>query len=409
MSLTPSQPYDSPLRRREFRLYFIGNAISNIGNWMSNVVLAVFMLELTRSSFWVGIAGFGLFLPTILFALPAGALADRFDRLALLRRAQAAMGVLAVILTVLAATGTANRYAVTAIAFGLGTGIALAIPTMQSLIPIMVPPAELADAIRLNGLTFNLARAIGPLLAAAVLATIGPVWAFGINAISFGVLVVVLRMIGNAPFPRAVDEGPGPIRDGIAYAWRHLRTRWMLLSIVAIGVTLEPITTLSPALADGYAGVSTAAAGWIVASWGGGAALTIIVGRGMIRHVTEHGLGWLGLLGLAGGIASLGASPSMAFAIPSGLLAGAGYITATMAFTTTIQSDVPESMRGRVMALWTLAFLGPRAIAAVVAGALADALGARPTTAMFAAVAIVAAVALRRVEAPKGEPVSPPA
>jgi predicted MFS family arabinose efflux permease len=238
--------------------------------------------------------------------------------------------------------------------------------------------------------------------------TLGPAWAFGLNAVSYFALVAALTMIRKPPFPRAADRPPGPIREGIAYAWRHLRTRWMLLSIVAIGIALDPITTLSPALAQDL-GIGRDGAGWIVAAWGGGAVLMILVAGRLIRAISEHGLGWVGLVALAAGVAGLGVAPTVWLAIPAAVLAGVGYITATMAFTTTIQQDVPESLRGRVSALWTLAFLGPRAIAGVVDGALGDLVGVRSTTVMFATVALVAAVLLRRVIAPKGEPVPPPA
>src|SRR5439155_27047489 len=106
----------SPLRRREFKLYFTGNLISNIGTWLNNVALGVYMLRITRSSFWVGVSNFALFIPVILFALPVGVLADRVDRIRLLRRAQWVMGSLAVVLTILVETGHANRYVITAIA-----------------------------------------------------------------------------------------------------------------------------------------------------------------------------------------------------------------------------------------------------------------------------------------------------
>jgi predicted MFS family arabinose efflux permease len=173
-------------------------------------------------------------------------------------------------------------------------------------------------------------------------------------------------------------------------------------------VSLDPIITLSPALSDRY-GLKTSAAGWIVAAWGGGAVLAILLGRGVIRAITHHGLGWIGLLILFAGMLGLGASPGIAEAIPACIVAGVGYIIATMAFTTTIQEDVPESLRGRVMAIWTLAFLAPRALAAVTEGALADHIGARLTTAIFSVVALVAAVALRRVRPAQGEPIPPPA
>src|SRR6266568_3231074 len=273
----------TPLRRREFKLYFTGNLISNIGTWLNNVALGVYMLKITHSSFWVGVSNFALFIPVILFALPVGVLADRVNRIRLLRRAQWVMGVLAVALTILVETGHANRHWVTAIAFGFGVGVALAIPTMQALIPLMVPPNELGDALGLNALSFNLARVIGPLIAAIALATLGPTWAFGLNAASFFVLITVLVMIGDVPFPRVALAPPGPIKEGLAYAWRHMRTRWMLLSIVAIGIALDPIITLSPALSDRY-GLKTGGAGWMVAAWGGGAALIVIPGAARVRR-----------------------------------------------------------------------------------------------------------------------------
>jgi MFS family permease len=403
----PRRP-PSPMRRREFQLYFTGNLVSNIGNGLNNVALAVYMRTITKASFWVGVANFSLLLPVILFALPAGQLADRTDRLRLLRKSQFVMAALAVLLTILVGTGHAGRYAVVALAFGLGIGVAIGIPAMQALIPQMVPPDEMHDAIGLNALTFNIARVIGPAIAAITLAALGPTWAFGLNAATFFVLLWALTAIGTAPFPRPSDRPPGPMSEGLAYAWRHLRTRWMLLSIVAIGVSLDPIITLSPALSDHY-GLKTSAAGWIVAAWGGGACLAIIFARGLIRTITHRGLGWIGLLLLFAGMLGLGASPGIVEAIPACIVAGIGYIIATMAFTTTIQEDVPESLRGRVMAIWTLAFLAPRALAAVTEGALADHIGARLTTAIFSVAALIAAVALRRVRAPRGDLIPPPA
>ncbi|HEX9774231.1 MAG TPA: MFS transporter [Actinomycetota bacterium] len=398
----------SPLRRREFRLYFIGNLTSNVGSWISNVAFAVYIHDLTGSSFWVGMVGLSLFVPTLLFALPAGALADRFDRLRLLRSAQILMATLAGMLTIAVATGNATRELVVLAAAGIGVGISVGIPVMQALIPTLVPHEEMGDAIRLNALTFNVARVLGPTLAALVLGTLGPAWAFGINAVSFAAIVAALTMIGRVPYPRVADRSPGPIREGIAYAWRHLRTRWMLLSIVAIGIALDPIVTLAPAI-SARLGVAGGGAGYVVGSWGAGAVVTILVGRRLIVVATERGLGWIALVVLFAGVSIVGLAPAFPVVLLGGLVAGGGYIVATMAFTTVIQADVPESLRGRVSALWSLAFLGPRAFASVGVGALADAAGTRVSSLSFAVVALGAAVLLRHVSPPHAEPVSPPA
>ena len=127
--------------------------------------------------------------------------------------------------------------------------------------------------------------------------------------------------------------------------------------------------------------------------------------------MTSGGFGWAGLIGLSAGMALLGAAPGIAAAIPAGVLTGFGYITATITFTTTIQADVPEQLRGRVMALWTVAFLGPRVVAAVVDGSLADAVGPHVTAAVFALPALGAAWFVRRTSPPPpgAEPVAPAA
>ena len=398
-----------PLARREFRLYFAGNLASNVGTWLSNVALSVYVRDLTGSSYWVGLTNSALFVPVLLFAIPSGALADRTNRMRLLARSQILACGLASILTILVIVHSANRYAVVGIAAGLGVTIALAIPAMQAMIPSLVPFDELPEAIGLNALTFNLARALGPVLAAATITTIGVTWAFGLNALSFVPLVVALMVIGRPPFQREAEGPPGPMLEGLRYAWNHRRTRTMLLAMIAVSVSLDPITTVSPALARSY-GLATGSAGWIVSAWGAGAVVGITLGRRFIVYVTRHGAGWAGLLLQAAGLAGIGAAPAIAGAIPAALLTGFGYITCAIAFVTTIQNDVPERLRGRVMALWTVSFLGPRVVSAVIDGALADKYGPHVATALFALPALAAAVFVRNTEPPERvEPVTPAA
>jgi MFS family permease len=396
----------SPLRHREFRLYFVGNLTSNCGTWLQNVALGVFMLELTHRSTWVGITAFALFLPVVFLTLPAGALADRVSRLKILMLSQLFAAALATLLTGLAAAGAVNRYAVVAIAFGIGVSTAIAIPAMQALLPHLVPESELAEAIQMNAVTFNVARVVGPIVAAVTLAGLGTTWAFGINAASFLVLAGALALIGTPPYPRA-GGSPGPIREGLRYAWEHVRTRTALLGVAVIGVTLDPITTLSPAMAKEFGHRN--AAGWLVAAWGFGAVFTITVGAPLLRAAARHGLGWAGLVALSIGIAGFGAAQGFPLAMAALFVAGAGYITAAMTFTTTIQRDVPERLRGRVMALWSLAFLGTRPLAGLVDGRLADMFSPHVAAAVFAIPAVVAAVIVRRGTVIGAAPSPPPA
>jgi MFS family permease len=147
-----------------------------------------------------------------------------------------------------------------------------------------------------------------------------------------------------------------------------------------------------------------------VSAWGGGAVLGITVGRRWMSYATKHGLGWVGLIGQAAGLGALAAAPNIAWAIPAATLVGAGYITAAISFTTAIQEDAPERLRGRVMALWSVSFLGPRVIGSVIDGALADAFGPQVAMASFAVPALVFAYLVRQTTPPRHtEPVAPAA
>jgi len=394
----------NPLRRREFGLYFAGSVVSNIGTWMQNVVLSVFMFKLTGGSTWVGVANFALFIPIVFFTLPGGVIADRRDRLRLLRDTQIAAGVCAAGLAALTATHNVNRYSAVALAFGIGVASAVAIPAMQALLPHLVPGEELSDAIALNAVTFNLARAVGPIVAYAALA-ISAAWAFGLNALSFFVLAVALWLVRAVPYPREGGR-PGPMREAIEWAWRHVRTRTMLIGVAMIGIALDPITTLSPAYGRALGNANRA--GWIVSAWGLGAVLVITAGASVLRRLAEHGLGWLGLGILAVGIAIYAAGHTVPVVLAGNAIAGAGYIISAVIFTAAIQHDVPEALRGRVMALWTFAFLGLRPVASLVDGKLADAFSPHWATLVFAVPAAAAAVFVRRGTLGGAEPVAPP-
>jgi predicted MFS family arabinose efflux permease len=392
--LTTPEPGTSPLRRREFRLYFTGNLASNAGTWLQNAAMSVFLFRLTGSSFWVGMASAAQFVPILLLALPAGSLADRGDRLQLMRRAQLAAGLLALLLTVLVAADLATKYVALAIVFGMGVFGAVAIPAMQSMVPLLVPRSELPQAIGLNSLTFNMARAIGPLIAAAAL-SIGVAWAFGLNALSFFVLVAVLGMIGSLPFPHERTGEPGTIAQGVKYAWNHPRLRRLLFSVMAIAASVDPLTTLAPALVTSY-GLDSGKAPFILSSWGAGAALGVTLGGRLMKRLFARRLGWVGLPALSFGLLGLATARSLPVAVLAALVCGWGFITSVVSFTTTIQLEVPDELRGKVSALWTMCFLGPRVLSGLLDGRIADAIGPHRATALFALPALAAIWAARQ-------------
>ncbi|MGQ0679404.1 MAG: MFS transporter [Actinomycetota bacterium] len=383
----------SPLKRREFRLYFTGNLVSNCGTWLQNAALSVYLYNLTESSFWVGVASAAYFLPVMLLALPAGALADRSDRLRLMKQSQLAAGALALVLASAVGMEVGGRYLIIGLVAAMGVFGAVAIPAMQSMVPSLVPRHDIGLAIGLNSLTFNIARVIGPTLAAGAL-SMGAVWAFGLNAVSYFVLAGALALVGRLPFPRERGE-PGTIAQGVRYAWENRRMRGLLLSIMAVSAALDPITTLAPALVNSF-GEASNKAPLIFSSWGAGAVLGVTAGSRILKGLSARNLGWVGLPVLALGLLCLAASPSLPLALGAGLITGWGYIVATITLTTAIQTEVPEALRGRISALWTIAFLGPRIVSGLVDGMLADRLGPHLATALFSLPALAGIRAARR-------------
>src|SRR5919198_6326895 len=199
-------PGGSLLRERNFRLFFGGQLISNSGTFLQSVAQAVLVRNLTHSSFMVGVATAAVFVPVLLLSLGGGSLADRFDRRRLLIATQvlamAATGTLAV----LAATGHATVAAVITVAALVGVQYPVAIPTMQALLPAMVEPRRLGEAIGWNSVTLNVGRVLGPVLSTVALATVGFAWAFGLNSLSFLAIIVALASMQLVRPARTVGE-----------------------------------------------------------------------------------------------------------------------------------------------------------------------------------------------------------
>jgi MFS family permease len=366
---------------RDFRLYFFGNLISSSGTWLQNVAQGVLVLELTGSAFMVGLTQVATFVPVLVLGLHGGGLADRFDRRKLLMSTQVLAIASTGALAILAATGHATVPAIMVVALLLGIQYAVAIPALQAVVPSLVPPEQLGPAVAYSSVTYNLARALGPLLATAAVAALGFGLAFGLNSLSFVALFVAVAAIRLRPGSEA-PHGRGSIRDGLRYAWRSRRIRSLLILVTAISVATDPVYTLAPTFARHVFGETAAQAGLLVSAFGAGAILAaLLAGRLFGRsRATRRRAGVAGLVVLAAGMAGLAVSGSL----PVGLIAlgaaGVGYLLSITAATTGIQETVPDQLRGRVMALWTLCFLGSRPLAALLDGGLADLLSPRIAT-----------------------------
>lgn len=377
---------------RQFGPYFGGNLLSNCGTWFQNLAQSLLVYRLTGSTFYVGVVNFAQFAGTLALAPWAGVAADTFDRRKLLVVTQLGAVAVSAVLAILSGTGHVNATIVIVLALVLGATTAFAVPALQALVPLLVERRDLGTAVALNAVTFNLARAIGPLLGAAVIHGFGITAAIALNSVSYLALVLALLVI------RPSSQGPAPsrrpkFRESVALLRSDRDLAVTLAFIAAISLTSDPVNTLTPAYAETLLHRADEFAGVLIGAFGLGsvAAAFLIVPRlaeprrRMVRSATVLGLGMV----------AFGLAPGLVAALVVLVLAGAGFLTANTTATTTIQLGVEDSLRGRVMALWTVAFLGVRPLGSIIDGAIASAVGVRAAAVMMGAPAIAGALLVR--------------
>lgn len=366
------------LAERNFGPYIATNFTSNLGNWFQNVAAGIVVFQLTGSNTLVGMVSVLQFLGTLVLSPWSGSLADRFDRRRLLIVAQAVSTSGAVGLAIWVALEGVDSlpgvWPILAATGVIGLGYAIGISAMNALIPALVDPRDLEDAIALNSASFTLARAIGPALAGLVVAAAGAAWAFGINALTFFPLIVVLFSIR----PRPIDTGAGDrsVRAGLSYAWQRKPMLWLVLATLAVGWAGDPATTLSPAYADMF-GLDEWFVGLEVTAFGAGSAVaSLTVGLIRRRLGPEHTTR-LGMVVQALGLIVFAGAPDPAVALAGLFIAGGGFLLGVTTTNANLQRRLDEAMRGRVMALWSMAFLGSRPIAGLIDGSVADLMSPR--------------------------------
>lgn len=379
-----------------FGRYFAGNLVSNCGNWIQNVAAATAVFSITRSATLTGVVSGALWLGSLVLQPYAGAVSDRVDRRRMLLTGQAlslaAASVLAVWTVTSGIAGLPGPWPIFGATVVIGIGNAISIPAMQALVPALVRPADLEQAIALNSVTFTLGRAIGPALAAAILLIGGPTLGFVINAGTYLPLIVVLFVIRQRDVERAGDSD-GSVREVLRLVGRDRGLLVLLAATTAIGWTSDPVNTLTPPMAAVF-GAGDAVVGLFVGCFGGGAALHSLVLRHSRAWLGPDRLGVVGLTGFGLGMILFAVSPTPWAGGLALALAGAAFLGAITAVTTRLQQAISEDVRGRVMALWGVAFLGSRPIAAVIDGVLADLVGVRVATASVACVALAGAALL---------------
>jgi MFS family permease len=406
-----SHPTDAPSRpdaapRGALRLavdpvfgpFFVGKLLSTAGIWIHNIVAAILAFELTGSAFVVGLVSVAQFAPQLLFAPLSGALADRGDRrkqLILGRLIVASgSGGLAVWVARVGVAGLPGAWPVVGAALIVGVGFVIGGPATHALLPALVRPGELASAVALNSVPFTVARAGGPAVGALVAASAGPAAAFAIAAagnLVFALLLLPLRVAGRAPRVEGADRS---VRAGFRQLRADPTLVLLLVGVAAIGIGADPAITLTPTLSAGF-GRGGELVGVFASSFGVGAGAAFVVLAPLRRWLGLARLATLGLCLLATGMAALTVSAVPMAAIVAFGIGGSGMTLALTSLSTQLQERVPDEIRGRVMALWSVAFLGSRPFAAGINGAIADVVSVEAALLMVAAL-VFAAAALSR-------------
>lgn len=359
---------------------------------------ATAVFSITRSATLTGVVSGALWLGSLVLQPYAGAVSDRVDRRRMLLAGQllslAAAAVLAVWTALVGLDGLPGPWPIIGVTVVIGIGNAISIPAMQALVPALVPPADLEQAIALNSVTFTLGRAVGPALAAGILLLGGPRLGFIVNATTYVPLVVVLLAIRQRDVVRSGDTD-GSVREVLRIVRRDRALLVLLAATTAIGWTSDPINTLTPPMAAMFGG-GDALVGVFVGCFGGGAALHSLVLRRVRQRLGQERLGVWGLTGFGVGMLLFAVSPTPVLAAASLVVAGVAFLGAITSVTTRMQRSIAEDLRGRMMALWGVSFLGSRPVAALVNGGLADLTGPRIATAVAATVALAGAALLAR-------------
>lgn len=365
------------LRVRNYRLFFIGQIISTSGTWMQTVAQGWLVLRLTHSGTDLGLITAARFLPMMLFSPWGGLIADRLDKRRILYVTQVLSGLLALLLAALVATHQIELWMVAVIALALGCVNVFDNPTRQSFIAEMVADDQLGNAITLNSVTINMARVMGPAAAGALIATVGIAPCFLANGVSFGAAVISLVLMrGDDLYP--VDRPPrqpGQVRDGLRYVRRSPELLVPLLMITLVGTLSWEFQVSLPLMARFTFHGSAATYGTMLAFMGAGA-----VAGGLVtaRRNRVSAVG-LGRSSIGWGLAILAASvaPNLPTEYGLLLLVGYGSISFNALAKTTLQLAAVPSMRGRVMALWSVAWLGSTPIGGPIVGWIGQSFGAR--------------------------------
>ena len=373
-----NNPFRVLLEHRNFRIFWFGQTLSLIGTWMQTMAQGWLALELTNNAFFVAFVGTVGALPIVLLSLQAGVVADRYDKLKLVRAMQALMLCEALALFAFTVTGRITIGWLLALAAMNGVFSSFEIPARQAMIVELVGREDLPGAIALNSSGFNIARIIGPAIGAVVIASAGLAWCFALNAASYLAVLLGLFLIRLPRFvrPEIIGSGSAAIREGLRYMLRTPQIRVLMTVVTVFSIFGAPYLTLMPVVARDRLGTGAGGYGSLLTAVGIGglsgalflAAVGSRIDRGRLLALSTAGFSLLVLV--------LAALTSFRIAWPLLLVIGCAMILNGALSNSILQTLVPDEFRGRLMAAYSLVVVGlSQVVGNFFAGVIARAFG----------------------------------
>lgn len=366
------------LRHRNFALFWTGALISNSGSWVQNATVPYVLYQLTRSEALVGLSTFVQFLPGVLFGPWGGSLADRLDRRRFLLLTQSLLGLAALAMWLLWASGFHRPWAILLLVGVSGTLNGLNVPTWQAFVPALVPRQDLLSAITLNSLQFNAARAVGSALAGLLLYKLGPGNAFLFNAVSYLVVLGALSLLRLAPapvHPRATGGVMRQFAGAMRYVARQPGISVGIMTSIAIAFLGNPIVQFAVVFAESVYRVGKVEYGLLSAAMGIGALVAAPLVSGWDTVVPRATMARFALPLYGAAVTLFGVAGNVWVGFTGLALAGAGFLAVISATNTAVQIIVTDSMRGRVLACRVMSFTLSYSLGGLVQGQLAEWIG----------------------------------
>lgn len=377
----------SPLRHRVFGVLWGATLLSNIGTWVHEVGAGWLMTSLAPSPAMVSLVQTATMLPVFLFSLPAGALADIFDRRRLLIVIQSTMLLLAAVLGAIVMSGHVTPLVLLLFTFALGTCNAASSPTWNSVVPKLVPKEDFPAAVALNAVAINLSRAIGPAIGGALIVGFGIAWPFLLNAVSF--LGVILALIWWRSAPAAPRQETGGLASamlaGLRYVLANPQLKATLIRSIGFFLFACAYWALLPLIAREQLHGGARLYGLLVTCIGAGAVLGAQFLPQLRRRIGADRVIGAGTIGTVAALVTFGAAERPVIAAMACMVAGASWIAAISTFSVSTQLLLPDAMRARGLAVYNTLFYGSLALGSICWGQVAEHAGL--SAALFAAAA----------------------